>query len=181
VKAVPERLLALGLAVLVCIAALFLLEGRPGRAAAESLQVTTKAERAADGSVLLHVNWRWIPPSGQPNWRGREELLAVSFDTQALAWAGELAPAGTGARGEALRALERAAGPDGARRLFVIPQGSDGSVTVRFLPRFSGAAPEAQPFRVYVASDRPDAGVWMTETAFPGGEGELMTAVKQDF
>lgn len=178
-KAVPDRLWALGLAVLVCVSALFLLESRPGRAAAESLQVTTEAERAADGTVLLHISWRWVPPAGQPNWRAREELLAVSFDTQALAWAGEQAPAGTGARGGALKALERAAGPDGARRLFVIPEDVDGQVTVRFLPRFPGAEPAARPFRVYVASDRPDAGVWMTETAYPGAE--RMAAVKQDF
>jgi hypothetical protein len=179
VKAVPDRLWALGLAVLMFVSALFLFESRPGRAAAESLQVTTKAERAVDGSVALRISWRWAPPAGQTNWRGREELLAVSFDTQALAWAGEEAPAGTGARGEALKVLERAAGPDGARRLFVIPEGDDGQVTVRFLPRFPGTEPAAQPFRVYVASDRSDAGVWMTETAFPGGE--RMTAVKQDF
>lgn len=178
-KAVPDRLWALGLAVLICVSALFLFEGRPDRAAAESLQVTTEAERAADGTVLLHIAWRWVPPPGQRYLRGREELLAVSFDTQALAWAGEHAPAGTGARGEALRALERAAGPDGARRLFVIPEGSDGQVTVRFLPRFPGTEPAVQPFRVYVATDRPDAGVWMTETALPGDE--VMTAVNKDF
>lgn len=178
-KAVPDRLWALGMAVLICVSALFLLEGQPGRAAAESLQVTTEAQRTADGSVALRISWRWVPPDGQRNWRGREELLAVSFDTQALAWAGELAPAGTGARGGALKALEQAAGPDGARRLFAIPEGRDGQVTVRFLPRLPGTEPAAEPFRVYVVSDRPDAGVWMTETAYPGGE--RMTAVKQDF
>lgn len=178
-KAVPDRLWALGLAVLICVSALFVLGGRPDRAAAESLQVTTAAERTADGTVLLHIAWRWVPPSGQPDWRGREELLAVSFDTQALAWAGEQAPAGTGARGEALKALERIAGPDGARRLFVIPEGRDGQVTVQFLPRVPGTEPVVQPFRVYVASDRPDAGVWMTEAALPGDE--VMTAVNKDF
>jgi len=161
------------------MAALFLLEGQTPQAAAESLQVTTVADQSANGAISLHVSWHWNPPAERRGWRAREELLAVSFDTRALVWVQEQASAGTGARGGTLRKLEQAAGPDGARRLFVIHEGQDGHATLEFLPKYPGAPPAAEPFKVYVAFDQSTADVWMTETALP--DHNLMTAAKQDF
>ncbi|HWH71141.1 MAG TPA: hypothetical protein VNT26_17270, partial [Candidatus Sulfotelmatobacter sp.] len=99
-KAVPAKALALGLAALIIVGALFLLGSQPERAAAESLQVTTVTDRSADGGIDLHISWRWEPPAGKRSWGSGEELLAVSFDTRALVWVSEKAPSGTGARGE---------------------------------------------------------------------------------
>lgn len=178
-KAVPAKVMALGLAVLICVGALLLMEGAPERAAAESLQVTTVASATMDGHIALRISWRWDPPAGKRSWRAGEELLAVSFDTRALVWVSEQAPSGTGTEGGVLRKLEAVAGADGARRFFVIPEGEDGHVTLQFQPKYPGAQPVAEPFRVYVAFDHPAANVWMSETAVPGDG--LMTAAKQDF
>ncbi|HYG57895.1 MAG TPA: hypothetical protein VD902_07495 [Symbiobacteriaceae bacterium] len=179
-KAVPAKVLALGLAVLLGMGAFLLLEGRPRRAAAESLELKTVVERTAAGQVELHVTWNWNPPADGKGWRSREHLLAVSFDTHALVWGGEEAPGGKGAFGHTLKRLDEVAGLDGARRLFVIPEGEDGYVRLQFKHKVPGSAPTAEPFRVFVVYDSSNTDVWMTEAALPVTAGQMAT-IKQDF
>lgn len=180
-KAVPAKVLALGLAVMLCMGVFLLLEGRPRRAAAESLEVVTVAERNAAGQVELHIAWKWNPPSsGGRGWGSREHLLAVSFDTRSLVWGGEEAPGGRGAYGHTLKRLEQFAGSDGSRRLFVIPDGEDGYVRLQFRSKVPGSDPVGEPFRVYVVYDPPTTDVWMTEAALPDTATQMAT-IRQDF
>jgi hypothetical protein len=124
--------------------------------------------------VQLRVEWHWDPHVGRPKrLSGHEELLAVSYDTQALVWLGEQAPAGIGADGDTLRRLEQSAGADGARRLFVIPEGEDGHVTLQFQPRQPGTAPAVEPFRVFVAFASPSSHVLTAEAALPSDDSQL--------
>ncbi|HEY3367305.1 MAG TPA: hypothetical protein VGK74_19785 [Symbiobacteriaceae bacterium] len=152
------------MAFLLCAGTLGLLESQPGRAAAESLQVTTVAERVAADQVELRVSWHWDPPAPDRGWTAREHLLAVSFDTHALVFEKEEAPAGRGADGEELGRLDRFAGADGSRRLFVVPEGQDGFVRIRFRPVYPGLNASADPFRVYVVFRSPSEDIWMKET-----------------
>lgn len=162
-KAVPAHLLALGMAFLLCAGTLGLVESQPGRAAAESLQVTSVAEQIAADEVELRVSWHWEPPAGEHVRAAREHLLAVSYDTRSLAFERAEASDGVGANGDALQRLDRYAGPDGARRLFVVPEGHDGSVQIRFHPVQQGSQNTADPFRVYVVFASPSESIWMKE------------------
>lgn len=168
-KAVPAKLVALGLFCMALVGVL-LLEARLGRAAAESLSVTAVARQVPGGQVELDVAWQWGPTPPVRGWRSREHLLAVSFDMSQLVMEWEEAPLGKGANGEILRKLEQVAGADGARRLFVIPEGADGSVRLRFHPRHEDAH-MPDPFRVFVAFEPPSSPVWVKET----------TVAQQDF
>jgi hypothetical protein len=180
VKAVPAKVLALGLATLLCATALLLFGSQPRRAAAESLQVKTETVLDASGQIELRVSWHWDPAYSH-SWKAREELLAVSFDTHSLVWLGEQAPSGLGATGDRVRRLDEVAGPDGARRLFVIPDGVDGSVALQFLPKTPGADGSGDPFRVYVVFGHGPADVWTTEAGVPGPSGQMAHTMRQDF
>ena len=152
------------LAVLLCAAVLGGWGDQTGRAAAGELQVESRAERNGTGQVELTIAWHWTEPPPRRLWRSREQLLAVSFDTHDLVFLREEAPLGVGAGGDYLRRLEQAAGSDGARRLFVIPEGTDGFVRVYFIPRWPDAVGSTLPFRVYVVSHPESPDVWMEET-----------------
>ncbi|HLN61718.1 MAG TPA: hypothetical protein VK464_09215 [Symbiobacteriaceae bacterium] len=167
-KAVPPKVLALGLAGLLCAAALLLLGSRRCPPGARDLQVSSVAEWTAAGQVELSVAWHWNAGEARAGWREGEELLAVSWDTQSLVWLDEEAPEGLGARGDTLRRLDQAAGPDGARRLFPIPAGRDGYVRLRFLPKTPQGPGhgQAQPFRVYVVYESPSRQIARYEQDF---------------
>jgi hypothetical protein len=171
VKAAAAKILWLWLAVLLCAGILLIVESRPRRAVAESLQLATSAERDATGDVVLWVRWRWSQPAY--GWgREQEHLLSVSFDTQTLALLAEEAPAGRGATGAALRRLEAMTGNEGARRLLVIPGGQDGYVRLQFRPKTAGTTRSA-PFRIHVVFHSPEAGVYMTQSAVPSWPTEV--------
>jgi hypothetical protein len=171
VKVLAARWLGFATACLLCAGTLALAGGPPGPPDAASLSVETAAEQTDGDQVELVVSWRWRPPAvGSPwRWRAREELLAVSFDTRKLVVVQEEAPLGSGARGETLRRLEEVAGPDGARRLFVIPEGQNGYVRVRFRSAYPDRPPRGDPFHVYVVFDPPSAPV--LQKVLPVGAG----------
>ncbi len=178
-KSVPARTIGLGLAFMLCAGAFLLWGAAPGRAAGDRLHVTSAARRTASGLVELRISWRWEDPSRKGGWGAREELLAVSFDTRTLVFESEEAPLGRGASGDRLRRLEEVAGPDGARRLFVIPEGEHGYVRIRFRPVWEEEPQPPAPFRVYVV--RPHGDIWMTEVGMaPPGPGRPNSG-REDF
>lgn len=162
-QVVPAKWMALALTFLICAGVLTLGILQPGRAAADDLQVSAAVVQTAGDKVELRIAWRWNPPVQRRGWRGREELLAVSFDTRRLVFESDVAPAGRGATGETLRRLEEAAGPDGARRLYTIPSGEDGSVVVRFRSVRPGAAAMGATLRVHVVFGTPSGPGWIKE------------------
>lgn len=151
-QVVPARALLYLFSMFVSVTTLALAIMLPGRAEANDLQLSAVTVRGADGVVELHVSWRWNPEARR-GWRPREQLLAVSFDTRRLVFESEEAALGTGATGELLMRLEAVAGADGARRLFVIPEGQDGRVVVRFRPVYPGTTAEGAQLRICVVSD----------------------------
>jgi len=163
VQVVPARLIALGLSVLVCAGTLALAILHPGKAAAEDLQVSALVVRDGTDRVELRIAWSWVPPADGRGTSGREELLAVSFDPRRLVFDSDAAPAGRGANGEMLRRLERAAGPDGTRRLYVMQGGVDGTVTLRFRSVWPGLPTAGAPFRVHVLFGLPTGVVMVKE------------------
>jgi hypothetical protein len=181
VKSVPPKMLALGLVcLLLTLAVLLLSEDRTLQAEARALAVTSSSQWLEDGEIELIVRWQWAPQQVGSSLGRREELLAVSFDTKSLVWLGEEAPLGRGARGEALRRLDLAAGPDGARRLFSLPVGQDGYVRLRFLPNMDQSHTIARLFRVYVVPESAAAEVWMAETDLPDAISQV-AVIRQDF
>lgn len=135
-----------------------------------------------DGRLALQIRWRW---QGRPSllrrwplltWVGcrclevdPDDLLAVTFDTRFWAYVGDDAPFGRGAYGRPLRRLEAARGPDGARRLYFIPPGVDGQLTVLFAP--TAGHPPPAGFMVDFVHDYGGDGWVVTETVEAPGEG----------
>ncbi|MGE5672542.1 MAG: hypothetical protein ACM3XM_01470 [Mycobacterium leprae] len=174
-KAVPVQLLALGLALLIWGGAL----GPPVRAARQAVGTpTVVAEAECDrlGRLELRMNWHW-PFSARPGQRQAELLLAVSFDTERLAFESEEATAGQGAGGENLNQLERIAGPDGARRLYVVREGEDGSVRVRFRPVWAGRVEPAKPFRLFLVTDPTSSAIQTAMIACPVESAQVLWSI----
>lgn len=163
-KVVPARWIALGLAFLFCAGPLILGWRLPRAAAADDLTVRAEAVSLETGLIELRISWHW---AAAPGWRWGstgEDLLAVAFDTQTLVFDSEDAPLGAGADGDTLRRLDSIAGPDGARRHFVIPEGQDGAVQLRFRSVREGVTPGSNPFKVFVVFRAPSDEVWFKET-----------------
>jgi hypothetical protein len=144
----------LGLAVAL---ALSLLDGRPANAA--DVSVSPVIRRSGPEQVELEIRWSWS--SARPRfWLGRQDrLLAVSFDTRHLVMEAEEAPAGKGGDGDFVKQLGKVAGPDGARRLFVIPEGEDGGVRLLFRSTNPDEEPVGLPVQIYVVLAPPDGPV----------------------
>lgn len=151
-QVVPAKAWVVLLVLLICAGSLALGILLPGRAAANELKVSVVTVYGTEGRVELRIAWQWSAATRRRGFRVREELLSVSFDQQSMVFESEEAAMGIGATGELLRKLERAAGPDGSRRLFVIPEGENGSVQVRFRPVYPGADAAGATFRIHVVS-----------------------------
>lgn len=134
-------------------------------ALASELAINPVVRRAGEEQVELEVSWAWIG-GGARSWFGKQErLLAVSFDTHQLVMEFEEAPAGKGGDGAYIRQLGALAGPDGARRLFVIPEGEDGRVRLLFRSVQPGVDPSGAPLRIYLMTGAPDGPVQVQEAA----------------
>lgn len=160
-QAVPAKAVVLGLAVLICVGTLALGILRPGRAAADDLDVTALVVQSTGDQVELHLTWHWSSPSRSGN--RRHELLAVTFDTRRLVFDSDEAPAGRGSSGALLRRLEQLTGPDGARLTYVIPNGKDGTVVVRFRSVHPGLPASGSPIRIHVLLDSGNPSGWARE------------------
>jgi hypothetical protein len=138
--------------------------GRP--ALAGSLEVSPVVRRASTEQVELEVTWAWNG-KGSRSWFGKQDrLLAVSFDTRQLVMEQEEAPAGKGGYGPYIAQLGAVAGEDGARRLFVIPDGEDGRVRLLFHTVDPAVDPAGVPLRIYVVTSPPHGPVQVKETAY---------------
>lgn len=159
------KLCLFGLVLAVCVGSILLGLVRPGIATADQIRVTAVAVEGDPEQIELHVAWQWNPTLRRRLWRSspREELLAVSFDTSNLVFESAHAPAGVGAHGGALAILDRQVGLDGSRQLFVIREGEDGNVTVRFRSVWPGGVDVSSPLRVHVVINSPGARVWTQE------------------
>lgn len=154
---VPAKLAAAALAFLVCLCALGML--RPERRGLEELHVDALLEEREDGLLELRLTWRWDRP-GRELLPGREELLAVSFDTRTWLFESEEASYGVGVGGESLQLLDRVAGFNGARRFYVVPDGQDGKARVLLRPAGgSGGDPVIQIHAVVDPAQGAEA-VW---------------------
>jgi hypothetical protein len=158
-KAAAANWLAFVLSLTLGAAAFLLTEGRPGRAAAENLRVQTLVDNHGEW-VELRVSWRWDLPVTDLAKGAREHLLAVSYDTRKMVLEAEEAPLGRGADGETLRRLEKEVGVDGARRHFVIPEGEDGAVALRFRGVREDVTLKGSSFAIYIAFARENSDVW---------------------
>jgi hypothetical protein len=142
---------------LVVALALSLLDGRPADAA--NVSVSPVIRRTGPEQVELEIRWSWTGARPR-SWLGRQDrLLAVSFDTRHLVMEAEEAPAGKGGDGDFVKQLGKVAGPDGARRLFVIPEGEDGGVRLLFRSTNPDEDPAGLPLRIYVVLAPPDGPV----------------------
>lgn len=151
-QVVPPRLAALGIGLILCASALaFGLPG-PEAAAAEELQMSAAFVRRAPDEAELQISWRWNL-SGTRVHGEREHLLAVTFDTRQVVFLGDEALEGRGATGLLLKRLEGRVGPDGARRLYVVPEGRDGRVSVRFRSPYPGRSAAGAAIRVHLVLD----------------------------
>lgn len=159
------KLCLYGLALAICASSILLGLVRPGIATADQIQVTAVAVGGDPDLIELHVAWQWNSTVRRYLWRStpREELLAVSFDTRNLVFESAHAPAGVGAHGGALAILDRQVGLDGSRQLFVIREGEDGNVTVRFRTVWPGGSDVRSPLRVHMVINAPGARVWTQE------------------
>lgn len=166
-KVVPAKPVLMGLLVLLCATSLTLWSGRPNRAAARSMHLESEAAWTGDGEMELWIRWRWEPPAEGQSPGGRAHLLAVSFETRELLFVLEEAPAGVGANGEPLGRLQRLAGPNGARRLFVVPEGEDGYVRVRLRPRDEQAELRPDAIQVHLVFEHPGSQIWRLSPLLP--------------
>lgn len=164
VKVVPNRRVAMGLLLMLCVGLLILWGAQPSRAAAQSLQVTAVIEPLEEGLTELVIRWSWLPTSPLRRGQPREHLLAVSYDTQILLFEAETASAGVGANGDALGRLQRIAGPNGARRLFVLPDGVDGEVRLRLRLHDHDQLLTPDLIGLHVVFDYPTADIWRIAT-----------------
>ncbi len=164
------KLYLFGLVLAVCIGSILLGLLRPGIAAADQIRVTAVAVGGDPDQIELHVAWQWNAPTRRRMWRPtpREELLAISFDNRNLVFESAHAPAGVGANGGALAILDRQVGPDGSRQLFVIREGEDGNVTVRFRAAWPGGVDVSSPLGVHLVIDSPGARVWTQKITIAG-------------
>lgn len=137
--------------------------GRP--AEASSLAINPVVRRAGDEQVELEVSWVWQGKNLLSWFRKQDRLLAVSFDTQQLVMEQEDAPAGKGGYGPYIQQLGEVAGLDGARRLFVIPEGEDGRVRLLFRSVDPAIDPAGAPLRIYLVTGPPDGPVYVEEAA----------------
>ncbi|HLO04344.1 MAG TPA: hypothetical protein VK191_14625 [Symbiobacteriaceae bacterium] len=138
---------------------------RRSPALASSLAINPVVRRASAEQVELEVSWAWSG-GGAHSWFGKQDrLLAVSFDTQQLVMEQEEAPAGKGGYGPYLKQLGEVAGQDGARRLFVIPEGEDGRVRLLFRSVDPAVDPSGVPLRIYLVTGPPDGPVHVQEAA----------------
>lgn len=159
-KVVPNRRVALGLLLILCVGLLSLWGAQPGRAAARSLHVTAVIESMEEGQTELAIRWHWLPSGPLRRAQPREHLLAVSFDTRIIIFEAETASAGVGSNGGALARLQRVAGPNGARRLFVLPEGADGEVHLRLRLHNHDQILTPELIGVHVVFDHPTADIW---------------------
>jgi len=161
----PLKLCLFGLVLTVCIGSILLGLVRPGIATADQVKLRAVAIGGDPDTIELHVEWEWTATARRQPWRStpREELLAVSYDTRSLVYESVHAPAGVGAYGEALAILDRQVGLDGSRQLYVIREGEDGKVTVRFRAIWPGQLDLTIPFRVHLVISAPGARVWTQE------------------
>lgn len=151
-QVVPPKLAALGVGLVLCASTLAFGFPGPEAAAAEELQMSAAMVRRAPEEAELQISWRWSS-SGLQAHGEREHLLAVTFDTRQMIFLSDEAPGGRGTRGPLLKRLERLVGPDGARRLYVVREGRDGVVTVRFRPPYPGKSATGAPVRVHLVMD----------------------------
>lgn len=137
--------------------------GRP--ALASSLAINPVVRMTGEEQVELEVSWAW-QGRGLLSWFGKQDrLLAVSFDTQQLVMEQEEAPAGKGGYGPYIKQLGEVAGQDGARRLFVIPEGEDGRVRLLFRSVDPAVDPKGAPLRIYLVTGPPNGPVYVQEAA----------------
>jgi len=155
------KLCLFGLLLAVCAGSILMGLVRPGIATADQLRVTAVAVEGDPDQIELYVAWQWNATVRRKIWRSspREELLAISFDTSNLVFESSHAPTGVGAHGEALAILNRQAGLDGSRQLFVIREGEDGYLTVRFRAVWPGAVGVSSPLRVHLVINSSGARV----------------------
>lgn len=158
VKAGPAHLLAIGLVLLLLAGTRPLLAGE--RTDKPLLLVESSARQLETGEIELELAWHWQAPAPSPQWQSQEHLLALSFDTQSLVWEREESPWGAGADGQLLKRLEQAYGTDGARRLFVLPEGKDGTVRLYFRPAWNDAPPSARPLDIFVVFRSEETPIW---------------------
>jgi hypothetical protein len=137
--------------------------GRP--APASEVAINPVVRRASAEQLELEVTWAWRAKGALSLFGKQDRLLAVSFDTHRLVMEQEEAPAGKGGYGPYIQQLGEVAGEDGARRLFVIPEGEDGRVRLLFRSVDPAVDPAGVPLRIYLVTGPPDGPVQVQETA----------------